>query len=926
MQTFEEYLLAQGFSKVDTIELLKITLNEQEDLRYFFENNKLGLHITKQGFYAEEFWGIMDMIDTKQLEVLYISRSYLKELTVDDKRFPNIKFINFNQNNALNKLYFKNLTKLEELNAHHCPELQVVHIKDNFPSLQKIDISYCIIEEIVLPKQLPALWYLNFTQNRITDTLFLKFIQKNTQLTIDYLFWGENQLPESLINTLERGDIEVLKVYFGKDGEKLVSIFRKKLILLGNTQAGKTSLCDILLDSDKADGSSTHGINIFTYQPEKDKVIQVFDFGGQDFYHNAHLSFYSINANYLLVYGNGQKDEYGNIPAKGVTRADDIFPKHYWLNSLNTNLRISAQDKTQDIHNLFQQKNIKLALLENVKENEKAQRLNQKNLEEEFVATEFWHFPLRKIDGTKLIKSYHIKSIIDNWILEDIRQDKLRQDIKDWGENIQISNLGNAIVDKSSLLKKDGTPISEEELKLLHDSYYIFLCEAKNEQVIPKILEEKVIVDLALFSQWIYAILNLENLLGKGYFNKENAKDWLVTKEYNNALAHLDFIIAFLLHEKMIFQIEKSESYLVPQYLSEPQKPADKLLLKLFKTPFVKYQFTGFYHTQLLTNIIAKFFEYVAKEQVDKQYRHLIWKNRVILYLEKQTEVENSNPINFLLIEFAIVNQEPTLSLSVLDNNDLSQRYESIKKVVDFIDKSLQDTYMKYHKLIKAPNNHYINAELLKDNNTDGKGNITDLIFDNKAKCFYRKGDFPLFVDPKKIPMKKIFISYSKFDEPFKNEFKSHLISLQRENLVNTFDDRELELGEKWDSTLHKKIQECDYFVCLVSVKFLNVGYIESIELPEAFRNNKRLILIIIKPCDWQNFPITWLDSEGNRKTEKLGNYNAFDKGRFIGLQENYIDSQKTMQLNTEIERDYQWLSVIQEIRKLINKDLVETN
>ena len=249
-------------------------------------------------------------------------------------------------------------------------------------------------------------------------------------------------------------------------------------------------------------------------------------------------------------------------------------------------------------------------------------------------------------------------------------------------------------------------------------------------------------------------------------------------KKYDNALVSHNFIIAFLLHEKMIFQIEGSENYLVPQYLPEPQYPADKLLLKLFKTPFVKYQFTGFYHTQLLTNIIAEFFKYVAKEKVDKQYRYLMWKNKVILYLEKQIEVGNSNPDNFLLIEFAIIKQQPTLSLSVLYNNDLSQRYEAIKKVVDFIDKSLQDTYIKHHKLIKAPNNHYIDAKLLKEDNTDSKGNISDLIFDSKAKCFYRKGDFPLFVDPEKYPMKKIFISYSKSDVKYRDEFKKHFLSL----------------------------------------------------------------------------------------------------------------------------------------------------
>ncbi|MEA5140667.1 hypothetical protein [Arcicella rigui] len=933
MQSLEEYLKRTGFIRItDNIDPIKITLSEKYDLRYYFDNNRLGLHVSG----AVERIDAQEVFDYKSisncLEVLYISNTLLKEVIIDGRKFPKLKYVNLSQNVALNRIILKNLSSLVELNTHHCINLQVLHLEGSFSSLQKFDTSYCIIEDIVLPKQLSALWYFNFAQNRISDTTFLRFITQKTPLTIDYLFWRNNPLTESLINTLERGDIEVLKAYFGEEeeeeeviGEKevkrkekkeLVSIFRKKLILLGNTQAGKTSLCNILLDSDKADGSSTHGINIFTYEPEKDKVIQVFDFGGQDFYHNAHLSFYSINANYLLVYGNGQEDIYDNIPAKGegeVIREDDTFPKHYWLSSLNSNLRISGQDKNQDIHSLFQQKNIKLALLENLKENKKAQRLNQKSLEEEFVATEFWHFPLRKIDGTKLKDSNHIKTTIDKWLLEDIRQDQLRQDIKMLGENIQKENPTNAIVDKSAFLNEDREQISEIELKLLHDSYYIFLCETKEGQTIPKDLAEKVIVNLALFSQWIYAILNLKNLLGNGYFNKNDAEKWLVAKEYNNALAHLDFIIAFLLHEKMIFQIG-GEHYLVPQYLSEPKYPSEILLLKLFQDPFIKYEFTGFYHTQLLTSIIAEFFQFIAKEKVEDKFQLLVWKNKVILYLENATESHNAmNPSYLLLIKFGIVNQKPSLSLSAIHSDSLKDNLV-LKNIMQFIDDSLNKKVIKHNKLIKAPNNHYINAKLLNEDAIDTKGNKSDLVYDNFTKCFYRKGDFPLFVDPEKYPMKKIFISYSKSDVKYRDEFKKHFYPLKRQSLIDTFDDSDLGFGE-WNSVILKKIEECDIFVCLVSIDFLNTGYIIDTELPHALKHKKEIVPIKIRDCDWSDFIIQEKDNESIR----LGQFNVALKAKAITL---FVDksSESDARQNTTEERDAIWTNVVKQFKEAFFK------
>ncbi|MDI9870725.1 TIR domain-containing protein [Flectobacillus roseus] len=912
MHTVEKYLISQQFNKVENIELLKISFSsENTDLRYFWEDDTLGLHINKIDFTHEDWRNLCEQGISRCLKVLYLSSNSIEVLTFRAYEFLNLTFINLSLSEKLSGLTLVNFENLIECNVNHCGNLKVIKLLGKFPNLKKLDVSYCILKSLILPNVLPSLSYLNFTRNRIKSISFLKFIANEQKIDLDNLFCDENPLPESFINTLNRKEIDVLIAYLGDYTKKLVNVRRKKLILLGNTQAGKTSLCDILLDSNYATGLSTHGINIFTYEPVEDVSIQVFDFGGQDFYHNSHISFYSINANYLLIFGNGQKDEYGNIQANNLERTDDIFPKRYWLNSVNANLRISTLDTNEDINKLYRQKNIKLALLENLKGKAKPQRLNQKLLEEEFVVSEFWNYSLRQINGAKIKNSITFKKVIDDWLLTDIRNDQLREDIKTWGEIIQNENQETAVLDKDKLLKSNIGTVSELELKILHDSYYIFLCEAKNEEVFPEVLGKKVIVNLPLFSQWIYTILNLENLLGKGYFSKENAKEWLEKKKYMNAVEHLDFIIAFLLYEKMIFKIESSEKYLVPQYLIEPQYPADKLLLRLFKVPFVKYQFTGFYHTQLLTQIISEFFERIAKERVDNQYKYLIWKNKVILYLEKHTDMGHSNPSNFLLIEFAIIEQQPTLSLSVLNNRDLSQRYEAIKKVIDFIDKSLNDNFIKHLKLIKAPNNHYINSLLLFDSTTDSRGNTSDLIFDSKTKCFFRKGDFPLFVDPDKYPMKKIFISYSKSDVKYRDEFKKHFYPLKRQSLIDTFDDSDLGFGE-WNSAILKKIEECDIFVCLVSIDFLNTGYIIDTELPHAIKHNKEIVPIKIRDCDWSDFIVDGKDNDSVR----LGQFNVALKAKAITLFVDKVIDGDARQNTTE-ERDAIWTKVVEQFKRI---------
>jgi len=150
--------------------------------------------------------------------------------------------------------------------------------------------------------------------------------------------------------------------------------------------------------------------------------------------------------------------------------------------------------------------------------------------------------------------------------------------------------------------------------------------------------------------------------------------------------------------------------------------------------------------------------------------------------------------------------------------------------------------------------------------------------------------------------MKKIFISYSKEDKAEMHEFLKHTVTLQEQGLIaKPWTDEWIALGKKWDDEIKRRIEECDIMVCLISVNFLNTNYIRKVELKKAMEQDKILVPIIIKPCDWENCD--------------FAKYQVALKGKCISLNENqkYI-----IQENSDVEKAKFWLEIIKEIRMKI--------
>ena len=104
---------------------------------------------------------------------------------------------------------------------------------------------------------------------------------------------------------------QILDYYFAiRDPDQADILYEVKLLLVGEGSSGKTSLANKILESDyslkpEAEDTSTQGIDIldweFTGSNGKNYKIHIWDFGGQEMYHQTHQFFLTERACYLLV-------------------------------------------------------------------------------------------------------------------------------------------------------------------------------------------------------------------------------------------------------------------------------------------------------------------------------------------------------------------------------------------------------------------------------------------------------------------------------------------------------------------------------------------------------------------------------------------------------------------------------------------------
>ena len=112
-----------------------------------------------------------------------------------------------------------------------------------------------------------------------------------------------------------------------------------------------------------------------------------------------------------------------------------------------------------------------------------------------------------------------------------------------------------------------------------------------------------------------------------------------------------------------------------------------------------------------------------------------------------------------------------------------------------------------------------------------------------------------------------IFISYSHKDEAWKDRLVRHLGVLQREGLLDTWDDRQIGAGANWYKAIQQAIERARVTILLISADFLTSKFILEQEVPPLLERRQaeglHIVPVIVWPCPWRR--VSWLSSLQSR-------------------------------------------------------------
>jgi TIR domain len=102
-------------------------------------------------------------------------------------------------------------------------------------------------------------------------------------------------------------------------------------------------------------------------------------------------------------------------------------------------------------------------------------------------------------------------------------------------------------------------------------------------------------------------------------------------------------------------------------------------------------------------------------------------------------------------------------------------------------------------------------------------------------------------------PASKVFVCYSHRDASWLKRLQVHLKPLEREGLIDLWDDTKLIPGSNWHEEIQQTIEASTVAVLLVSANFLASEFISTDELPQiltrAESGGTRILPLIVSPC-----------------------------------------------------------------------------
>lgn len=769
---------------------------------------------------------------------------------------PKISFLGLSNNRIKIVENISHLKQLKRLYlAHNFIHFVYDNSKFNFPinsvELQHIDAMDNLHPDIRLV----------ITNNPIVSMRpFLKLIEEGAVVKNVYSF-DENEsgifikdcmtISEPSLETIYQSNEAILNHFHEVDTKNIETTKLEivKLVLIGNSRSGKTNFCEYLMTGQITENStSTHLLNIknfkapFLKSPSGNELmLNIFDFGGQDYYHDVHKIFYSADTAYILLW-----DKNGNIydsKEEEITTTEKIiyenYPLEYWLESVKyrvgsrsfENYFVRNREKENAPANV--QEVAPILILQN-KIDEGEAWLDQNKLESKYPNIKgFYNLSLKGKKRTLILEEV----LCDFFLSLNLAARQLRS-----YENELILSI--------------STEAGKQALEILPIETFYNKCKVFMEEHYPQI---DFTIDHAII------IAQILNNIGVYFFDRDDSVIYTNISELNshikavmqiarigndqgffskNQLLHipyLDNILKLLCKNNSIVSI-KDEIYVAPQFLPLVPNESIKFFLKTFCHTNVRYIFKTFFHKSILLDLFGKYINETNNDVSELSLRYFpFWRNGIIIRRETSDDM--------VFVEFE-KNKEKGGVIYIKTMNPFNRF--GLEGEIDRDLQTICDGWT-YERELSTNGRQYFSHSELKQYNTEMQYSF------KRDKISFKLAAFKNIEYFDKIP-KKMFVSYSSKDGDFVTRFFVHLKSLQDSRKISPWYDRMITPGTKWDDVIQDELSNADMIVFLLSPDFLATDYIMNVELPQSIKlvdeKGARLMFIQLKPCLWKEHEI----------------------------------------------------------------------